>query len=400
MRTLYSQKGAQFEVTIMEEEGVQDYIHTHARTLDHSFQTTEMSPLMRQRLQRSNYVFSGIKAFHQLGEAFPSLLTPDGQRKPFEQFLQEVRAIDQTYNLHYLRTEYNFAQSSALMAAKWERMMKDGTRYNLQYRTAGDNRVRPTHAAMEGITLPINSPFWQHFYPPNGWNCRCTVQQVRKSKYTETPLEEAIALGELATQTDKTGIFHFNSGQAQQVFPDYNPYTIQQCRTCPVVKDRTPNDSTLARGNKVPLTQLCQACQLIRQCNKKNEKTERAKERAHYMATMEPLLSKKVDKPTRDKRIKVGFNKRGNKHLFADTFGRTRWLQKDDLKNLDQILQQAEYESEAPSRPGHNNPYERFYYYKATIHGHKVILNVGMIEERIDGRTMRSYILYSVSDCK
>lgn len=31
--------------------------------------------------------------------------------------------------------------------------MEDGDRYNLQYRTANDGKVRPEHAAMHGITL-------------------------------------------------------------------------------------------------------------------------------------------------------------------------------------------------------------------------------------------------------
>ena len=42
------------------------------------------------------------------------------------------------------------------MAAKWERFMQDGDRYYLQYRTAGDAKVRPTHAEMAGITLPAS----------------------------------------------------------------------------------------------------------------------------------------------------------------------------------------------------------------------------------------------------
>jgi len=33
----------------------------------------EMSDGMRQRLERSNWVFSGMKTFHELNEAFPSL---------------------------------------------------------------------------------------------------------------------------------------------------------------------------------------------------------------------------------------------------------------------------------------------------------------------------------------
>lgn len=89
--------------------------------------------------------------------------------------VNDVRKIDQTYNRNYLRAEYNFCQASANMAAKWEQFQEDGDRYNLQYRTVRDGRVRPEHAALHGITLPPSDPFWQSYFPPNGWNCRCTV---------------------------------------------------------------------------------------------------------------------------------------------------------------------------------------------------------------------------------
>ena len=77
-----------------------------------------MSDALRQSLSRSNYIFSGIKTFHEMNEAFPSLLDENGNRKPFERFLNDVHKIDQTYNRNYLRAEYNFAQASAQMAEK------------------------------------------------------------------------------------------------------------------------------------------------------------------------------------------------------------------------------------------------------------------------------------------
>lgn len=229
-----------------------------------------MSDAMRQRLQRSDYIFSGIKTFHELNEAFPSLINPDGSRKPFEQFLNDVRKIDKTYNQHYLRAEYNLAQQSAVMATKWEQFLEDGDRYNLQYRTANDGRVRPEHAALNRVTLPVSDPFWETYYPPNGWNCRCTVVQVRKGKYPETPHEDAMQRGAAATGNDTKGIFQFNPGKEQKTFPDYNPYTIRRCRDCDIAKATAPDGSPV--GNKlakfIPENELCEACRLIYQIEK------------------------------------------------------------------------------------------------------------------------------------
>lgn len=262
MKVLFHQKGSSFSIDILADKNVQGLIEAHTSVLDRNLQRLEMSDLMRKRLTRSNYIFSGIKTFHELNEAFPSLLDSNGNRKTFEAFSNDVRKIDKTYNSNYLRAEYNFVQSSAEMAAKWERFSEDGDRYNLQYRTANDSKVRPEHAALNGVTLPPSDPFWEEYYPPNGWNCRCTVVQVRKSKYPATPHEEAMALGEEALQRDTKGIFHFNPGKQNKTVPDYNPYTIRRCRDCDIAKGKIK----LARF--IPENELCAACKYLRTCLK------------------------------------------------------------------------------------------------------------------------------------
>ena len=220
----------------------------------------------RRRLQESNYVFSGMKTFHELREAFPSLLDENGVRKTFERFLNDVRKVDETYNSHYLRAEYNFVHASASMAGKWEQFMEDGDRYNLQYRTVGDGKVRPTHAALHNVTLPPSDPFWDEYYPPNGWNCRCTVVQVMKGKYPETPHDEAMKLGELALQDDRKGMFRFNPGKQGKSVPDYNPYTIRRCRDCDIAKGNLKLAKTF-----IPDNELCEACKLLRELTKAKE---------------------------------------------------------------------------------------------------------------------------------
>lgn len=259
MQTLFRQQGAHLDIEVLETPKMQEFIEAHASVLDSSFEKVKMSDLMRRRLTRSNYIFSGMKTFHELNEAFPSLLNEDGNRKPFERFLNDVRKIDEKYNSNYLRAEYNFIHSSAEMAARWEGFMEDGDRYHLQYRTANDSKVRPDHAAMHGITLPPSDPYWEEFYPPNGWNCRCTVIQVRKSKHPATDHEEAMALGELATGKDSKGIFRFNPGKEGKSVPDYNPYTIRKCKSCDIAKGKLNTAKP-----SIPQNEMCAACQLIR----------------------------------------------------------------------------------------------------------------------------------------
>lgn len=392
MRTLYKVEGAQFRIEILETPKMRDFIEAHAAALDSSFEKVAMSDTMRKRLQRSDYIFSGMKTFHELNEAFPSLLDENGNRKSFEQFLNDVQKIDSTYNRNYLRAEYNFVQASAQMAAKWEGFMQDGDRYNLQYRTAGDDKVRPEHAALDRVTLPITDPFWEEYYPPNGWNCRCTVVQVRKSKYPVTPHNEAMALGEEATGKDTKGIFRFNAGLEQKSVPDYNPYTIHRCKDCDI-----------AKGNVklvfIPDNELCAACKLLRKCVGDKTKTERAIERTHYLHEMEPLLKVKYEKPIEDGMIKVGFSTYGNKHLFSDTFGRSKVLEKEDLVSLDKVLHKATFIDSSPLTHERTDGIDHFYYFEGEIRGKKVRLNVAKKADRKGNGFIRiTYFLYSIND--
>lgn len=256
MKAVYKTSGAELSIDILSTPQVKEFIKSHTSVLDSSFERVKMSDEMRKRLHRSDYIFSGIKTFHELNEAFPSLVDENGERKSFERFLNDVRSIDSTYNSNYLRAEYNFVCASAEMAAKWEGFMQDGDRYNLQYRTQKDDKVRPEHAALDGVTLPPSDPFWAEFYPPNGWNCRCTVVQVRKSKYPTTSHAEAMRLGDEALQRDSKGIFRFNPGLEQKSVPDYNPYTIRRCRDCNINKENLVH--------YVPDNQLCAACKIVR----------------------------------------------------------------------------------------------------------------------------------------
>lgn len=392
MKALYRQEGANLDINIIASDEAQQFITTHAGALDASFSEVKMSDIMRQRLQRSNYIFSGMKTFHELNEAFPSLLDENGNRKSFERFLNDVRKIDSTYNSNYLRAEYNYVQASAQMAARWEEFAADGDRYNLQYRTMGDNKVRPAHADLHGVTLPMSDPFWEEFYPPNGWNCRCTVVQVRKSKYPTTDHDEAMALGELATGKDTKGIFRFNSGKEQKTFPDYNPYTIRRCKDCDIAQGKL-------KLAFIPDNELCAACKILHKCVGDRAKSQTAIERTHYMHEMEPLLSRKVEKTIEGGRLNVGFTKEGNKHLYADTFGRTRIVSKDDLKDLATYLENAEYIEDSTLTHPRTDDIEHFYYFKAQVNGRWVRLNVAKhVNRRNNGHVIVKYFLYSIND--
>ncbi|WP_151834590.1 phage head morphogenesis protein, partial [Acinetobacter junii] len=41
---------------------------------------------------------------------------------------------------------------------------------------------RPSHLALDGVIRHIDDPFWQKWYPPNGYRCRCTINAITEKQ--------------------------------------------------------------------------------------------------------------------------------------------------------------------------------------------------------------------------
>lgn len=224
----------------------------------------EADPVLQSALEQNAFIFSGFKTYHLLRELGLSLTREDGSIKSYEDFEQSVLALDRKYNRNYLRAEYNYAVASSQMAERWQRFEETGDRYDLQYRTAGDERVREEHAALDGITLPPSDPFWASYFPPNGWNCRCTAVQVRKDKYPRSNPQEAMQAGDACTSQPKQRIFRFNPGKSMKLFPPKHPYLPKGCQGCQWRATlATPEPDILSLGYD-PKRPVCQACKHIR----------------------------------------------------------------------------------------------------------------------------------------
>lgn len=80
-----------------------------------------------------------------------------------------------------LRQIYETNLRAARAAGQWERIQRtrDALPY-LEYRLGPSERHRPAHEARNFLVLPVDDPFWQSWYPPNGWNCRCWVRQLTR----------------------------------------------------------------------------------------------------------------------------------------------------------------------------------------------------------------------------
>lgn len=185
---------------------------------------------MKAYLEKDAFVFSGLKTHTQLTEARSFLKDEKGNITPYHKFEQKVLKLNEKYNRNYLEAEYEFAVHSAQSAASWANLQEDSSRYWLEYRTAGDERVRAEHAALNGICLPKTDAFWTEYYPPNGWRCRCVAVEVLAREKTLSDPKKAKELGEKATTQigvngkNKLAMFRFNPGKEQRIFPPNNAY--------------------------------------------------------------------------------------------------------------------------------------------------------------------------------
>jgi SPP1 gp7 family putative phage head morphogenesis protein len=75
-----------------------------------------------------------------------------------------------------LRIIFDTNMRTAYAAGRWARFQAS-KRYLpfLRYSAVMDSRTRPEHRAWHGTILAVDHPWWETHFPPNGWNCRCTV---------------------------------------------------------------------------------------------------------------------------------------------------------------------------------------------------------------------------------
>ncbi len=78
---------------------------------------------------------------------------------------------------------------TAYSVGRYKQAMPLADRFFGQYDAVGDVRTRPTHAALDGKIFPLNHPFWNTWWPPNGFRCRCSVIYLHKYTVEEEGLK-------------------------------------------------------------------------------------------------------------------------------------------------------------------------------------------------------------------
>ena len=173
--------------------------------------------LLTQKMTENTYFFSAAKTYQQTIDLTNAMFDDKGLVIELEEFIEKAKSILVDYNEVYLAVERNMALAMGRGARDWQVAQEDKEFLPLlQYETVGDKRVRPEHARLDNITKPVDDAFWNTYFPPNGWRCRCTTLQLSdKAKVTKTKKDDLPMIDP---------IFAFNPGVKKIVYSPEHPY--------------------------------------------------------------------------------------------------------------------------------------------------------------------------------
>lgn len=172
---------------------------------------------MLNHLYNNCYTFSAAKNRTHL-QQLTGLINNNGKIREWADYYQEALKLNLKINKTWLKTEYDLAIAGGTMASKWNEFSSTPDAM-LRYSTVGDDRVRDSHRALDGVTLPVSHPFWNSAYPPNGFKCRCDVDRIPYS----TPVTAGNKIPSTGDDTIPP-LFQVNLAKDKLVFPPKHPY--------------------------------------------------------------------------------------------------------------------------------------------------------------------------------
>lgn len=171
-----------------------------------------------QAMRRNVFTFVAFKNHSRTADIVGLLTDEKGKLRSKSDFITRAREISTDYNKNWLAAEYETVVASGQTAAQWHDFQsnKEFLPY-LIYKTQADSRVRDSHNVLHDVCKPVDDDFWDEYYPPNGWRCRCYVLQVAKQEGIDEPER-------LPDAEEVKPIFRNNPGKSGVIFTDDHPY--------------------------------------------------------------------------------------------------------------------------------------------------------------------------------
>ena len=177
-------------------------------------------------LEQNIFHFSAAKTLAEL-QALNDALR---KSRSYADFKAAATKICGRFNDRWQKTEYETAVLTAEAASDYRRLIRKTALFPYwKYVTAGDERVREAHRALDGVILPVTSKYWDKIFPPNGWKCRCHVSPVMKHEVTQELLDSSAKRVEKYLKTydwkmaEKSG-WAINRGKRAVVFTENQMY--------------------------------------------------------------------------------------------------------------------------------------------------------------------------------
>jgi hypothetical protein len=107
-----------------------------------------------------------------------------------------------------LRVIFDANMRAAHAAGKWARIQRTKAAFPfLRYVQIQRDTKREDHARYHDLILPVDHPAWLRIFPPNGWRCGCTVQQLSQGMLERRGLKvtEDFELEERGVLNRRTG---------------------------------------------------------------------------------------------------------------------------------------------------------------------------------------------------
>ena len=174
------------------------------------------------------FAVAGIAVEDELSSVFDAINKAIAKGTTFEEFQRDCGDIfaKRGWGSWRIDTVFQTNLQTAYSVGRYEQMQQttEGRPYWM-YVAVGDDRTRPAHMALHEKVFPADHKFWDTWYPPNGFNCRCTVislseRQVKDKGIIVETVDPTYSLIEPVNASGKTM-------PARQLIPDkgfaYNP---------------------------------------------------------------------------------------------------------------------------------------------------------------------------------
>lgn len=116
----------------------------------------------------------------------------------------ETGKMEQLGSMRRLRTIYRTNMRTAYSTGKYKFQIDTSKTYPWwKYNATLDAKTRPEHRRLHNKIFRYDDPFWQHFYPPNDWGCRCFVTTLRDKDIIDRKLKTESSKGTISTKTVK-----------------------------------------------------------------------------------------------------------------------------------------------------------------------------------------------------